>query len=204
MELMVASTMTSILMVGFFSHLQGGIMVWRRVSETSEDRQRQWVALDRLERDLSCAIRDEQVPAPEDSVSGAAIRFGSEAAQWRTWMSAGRSPARVEWVRYVCESRDGVLGFWRLSQSPTEARAGQEPLARLLLPGCERAAFRYAVATPEAGGPSAWSDQWNRLPELPRLVEVVLQRSNGPPLRRVCAIPSGILPPRDAAGGSPE
>ena len=83
-ELLLAATLISILFVGLGAHLRGGIIVWRRTTQTGEQLQRRRVAFTRLERDLANAIRYDD----RGTAYGAALgllpptRFSADTPAW--------------------------------------------------------------------------------------------------------------------------
>ena len=203
-ELLIASTMIAVLVVGLGAHLRGGLAVWRRATASGEAVQRQRVALERLARELAQAVvlDDREAAYGEDAGTLPRPRFDEAALAWFTALapSTRRPLPAVRFVTYRCEERDGVLGLWRTSQPLVEARARSEPAPELALPGCERLAVRYAHLPPEAEGPLEWRDRWEQ-PEqaLPRLVEVTVELASGARAARRLAIPVG----RAAASEAP-
>ena len=199
-ELLLASTMMAVLVVGLSAHLRGGLTVWHRVTSTTESLQRQRVGLERLERDLANGMLYDGRPDVYGEEIGEAPppQFTASSAAWYTAgpASASQLPA-VRFVRYACAARDGVQGMWRLSQSIGQARAHAEPDAEMVIPGCESLALRYAVqAPPDQPQAWTWSAVWTE-PErrLPRLVEVSIRLVDGRRLTRLFTIPTGTIPP---------
>ena len=176
-ELLIAAMMMSILFVGLSSHLRGGIMVWRRITQTGDTLQRQRVAVDWLERDLTNAFlyKDERidVPLPAREFTNSRLAFVT------LQPSADQGPAKVRYVTYECTDHDGVKGLWRTSQSIGEARAKREAKPVLLLPHCEGFTVRYAylAADQSAPKPLDWHDEWKPDPKdkIPRLLQISLQ-----------------------------
>ena len=187
-ELLIAATMMSVLFVGLAAHLRGGITLWLRTTKTIESLQRQRVALDRLERDLANAfVYGAARPAWEAE---------TERVSWTTVEPASREHAsRVRVVSYECGPRGGVEGFWRISQSVSEARSGAETEPERLLDGCEALTIRYAYQPADPSQPLAWETAWRKAADaLPKLVEVTLTRAEGV-ARRTVEIPPGLLEP---------
>lgn len=196
-ELLIASTMMAVLFLGLAAHLQGGIMVWQRATQTAERLQRTRVALDRLDRDLANAMTLDSREAAygDDPGKLPPPQFGSQELRWYT---VEPDPVdrmgSVRVVTYACREKGGVVGLWRTSVLISQARAKIEPAAELVLPGCERLSVRYGYLPVDESGPIAWREQWKPDPTtaLPRLVEVSLE-SAGYRTRRVCPIPIGTL-----------
>ena len=207
--MMIAAMMISILFVGLGAHLHGGLAVWARATKTAESLQRQRVALDRLERDLTHAIvydagggsyeaREGAVPEPQ--LTGTSLRFFTVESS-----GASRRPV-VRVVGYRIESINDRKGLWRTSQSIAQARAGLEAAPELLLPEADAPAFQYAYLPPSEGvdqptsaGPLEWHGEWrDAQKELPRLVQGTLMVS-GRTLQRTYWIPVGVLKPFETA-----
>ena len=191
--------MISVLFVGLASHLRGGVVVWERVTQTTQALQRRRVALELLERDLANAIvYDARKEAYEDPAVLPKPRFGADQLAWFTVQPGHDGPARVRYVKYWCGERNGTKGLWRTSQSIGEVRtkATTEPEPQLLMAGCEAFPVRYAY---ESGtGDSAeldWKSEWNGNDTftLPRLVEASIRLTDGLPLRQLISIPQGML-----------
>ena len=118
-ELLIAATMISVLIVGLAAHLRGGIIVWQRATQTTEALQRQRVALGRLERELANAIvyderdaaygsREGQLPSPE---------FGAHDLRWFTVVPSGKGISTVRFVTYECKQMGDTL-----REEPTDAQ----------------------------------------------------------------------------------
>jgi prepilin-type N-terminal cleavage/methylation domain-containing protein len=200
-ELLVASTMLAVLIVGVSGYLRTGINVWRRLNTDSEKRQRQYVALDRLKRDLEHAM---VIDAREEAYgldAGTLPRplFGGSQMDWYAVHPGGpaRPSAEASWVSYWCaDSHEGQAGLWRLSLPLAAARARLDTEPALLLPGCEALQLRYAYQPSEGGQGLDWRETWaGGLERLPALVEVRITLAGGDSVRQVLALPSGVLIP---------
>jgi len=199
-ELLIAATMMSVLFIGLGGHLRGGITVWRETTQRVDGLQRERVALDRFERDLANGIvydaREEAYSTTEEG-KPPPPQFTTSSLAWYSVFSATPLPA-VKFVTYACESRDSVAGFWRTSQSLSEARTHSEPVHELLLPDCEALKVRYAyLLPPDVAEAFEWRDQWlfEKELELPRLIEVTVRLASKRTVTRVMAIPQGSLKP---------
>lgn len=193
-ELLVAATMFSVLLVGVGSHVQGGLTVWRRATSVEQTLQHQRLGFERLERDLANSIiydpREDSYGLeagllPEPDLTAASLA-------WFTISTTTRQPPAVRYVTYRCETLQGQTGLWRGSQSIGAARAREPATMQLLLPGCGELAVRYGYLG-ETTKTLEWHEDWpTAVTELPRLVEVTL--TLGPRrVTQVFAIPSGIL-----------
>ena len=198
-ELLIAATMISILFVGLGTHLRGGLTVWQRTTATTDALQRQRVAFDRLERDLSNAIVYDDRAVSYGNVKGQLPKPQFDAAAIDVYTVSTQPFPSVRFVTYACERVNGTPGLWRTSQSVGEARARlPQPTPELVLPDCESMSFRYAYVPPKGAARAGleWKAQWPDSPDdalkLPRLIEVTVQVS-GRSVRRVCAIPIGLL-----------
>ena len=199
MELLIAATMISVLFVGLGTHLRGGLTVWQRTTATTDALQRQRVTFDRLERDLANAIVYDARAASYGDVKGQLPKPQFEAAALGVYTVSAQPFPSVRFVTYACERVNGTPGLWRTSQSVGEARARiPQPTPDLVLPDCESMSFRYAYVLPKEAARAGleWKAQWPDSPgdalKLPRLIEATL-RVSGSQIRRVCAIPSGVL-----------
>jgi hypothetical protein len=191
--------MMSVLFVGLGAHLRAGISVWQRATAKVDVLQRQRLALNRLERDLSNAIvydpREEsygteggKLPWPQ---------FGDGAlAYFTVSASAAEQPPAVRFVTYRCEEIDGTPGLWRTSQFVGEARTIRHPPPELILPNCEGLSFQYAFLPGDESEPIAWRAEWsNAQAALPPLVEASVRLGSGAQVKRLCAIPAGVWKP---------
>lgn len=209
-ELLMASTLIAILIVGLSAHLRGGMAVWHQATQTVEALQRQRAAFDQLASDLAGAfLYDTRTSLGDPTEEGQppAMEWGSEhlALYTVTAASATRLPA-VQFVTYGCGRIDGKQGLWRTSQSVMAARKKTVvPLTVLLLPDCEELAVKYAYMpsgqTQNPQEPFDWRSQWVDAKKLPRLIELSLTVSRQP-VRRVLAVPSGILRPFELTGSN--
>lgn len=212
-ELLIAATMMSVLIVGLGSHLRGGLTIWRRTTETVEALQRERVALDQLERDLAHAVLyhdarqgDYLLPASvfsEDQLRWVTVQRRAGGPRWTgTAVQRGGLDA-LRLVAYRCDEMEGVQGLWRTSQSVGEARVGVEAAPALLLAGCTGMALRYAYTAADGSGTLAWDGAWVYPDELPQAVEVTLQIGEGRTVQRVMTLPSGSLKSMSEAEGAP-
>ena len=198
-ELLLAATMMSVLMVGLSAHLRGGLAVWQRTTTTVDAVQRQEVAMDRLAHDLANGVVYDPRPEAYGSERGRlpSPRFEASSAAWYA-IQPGVLPQlpSVRFVTYACELREGEAGLWRTSQSITDARAQVEAAAELLLPGCESMAFRYRVQAPEgASDRLAWVEEWAGAEQtMPRLMDVSIRLTDGRQVTRLLTVPIGTLP----------
>lgn len=201
-ELLIAATMTAILFVGLGAHLRGGLTVWRHAHVSMDRLQQRRVAFERLERDLANAViydsRPEaygtepgQLPAPE---------FASGSLAWFTAMPpTADAAARIQMVGYACDTLDGEPGFWRLSWTIPEARAARPPKRQRLLPECGALEIRYAHLPASLAGPLEWRAEWrDAAQDFPRLLDVSIRFASGEELRRLYAVPIGVLKPAEA------
>ncbi|MBI2104559.1 MAG: hypothetical protein HYT90_03110 [Candidatus Omnitrophica bacterium] len=195
-ELLIASVMIAVLVVGLGAHLRGGVTVWRRAAASGEAVQRRHVALSRLSRELAnAAIYDTRESSyGEEAGTLPRPRFDEAALAWFTVLppTSRRPLPAVRFVTYRCEERGGVRGLWRTSQSLGESRARFSPAPELILSGCEQMILRYAQLPPDATAPLEWRDRWEQ-PEraLPRLVEVTLDLGAGGEVARRMSLPTG-------------
>jgi len=202
-ELLIAATMMAILFVGLATHLRGGIMVWQRVTETSERLQRRRVAVEQLERDLSNAFlyddRDASYGTPPGTLP--APEFGADHLILFTIQPHTRMQSSVRVVRYTCEEQNGIQGLWRMSQSIREAwTSPAQPPQSPLLPDCESLTLQYAYLPSEELESVAWEDltwspQWLRdaKRKLPRFIEMTIRLKSDREIHRVFVVPVGVL-----------
>ncbi len=194
-ELLVAATMISVMIVGLAGPLQGAVGVWRRASQTAEALQQKENALDRLARDLANAfVYDGQGEASPQ------IEFGRDHARWITLQSAAvGETASVRFVSYQCsqtqteEATQGDVWLWRTSQSIAEVLAQHQAQPQRLLPRCEALSFRYAYLPAEETAPLDWHSDWVYAPQLPRFVEVTIELAGATQIRHRLSIPVGSL-----------
>ncbi len=205
-ELLVASTMMAVLIVGLSVHLRAGLEIWRRLNTDGDARQRLYVATERLERDLAQAViidtREEaygigppMLPQP---------LFGASQLDWYVVYPSGptRPNGDAAFVSYWCGESEGKHGLWRTVLSLSAARARLETTPQLLLDGCESLSVRYAYLALEGTSGLDWREQWNGgIERLPALLDVRIELSDGATLRQVLPVPAGVLVAfEDAAG----
>jgi len=188
-ELLIAATMLSVLFIGLGSHLRGGIIVWRQTTRTVETLQRERVAWDRLERDLTNAIVYEDTrgdfPLPP-------MTFGQNELRWMTVQQSRQSGNAIRLVSYRCAPEGETQGLWRTSQSVGEARSGVQPSRELVLAGCKALGLRYAYVPAEGTAATIeWLDEWRYPKELPQLIKVTVHLKSGRDVQRCIAIPQG-------------
>jgi len=186
--------MIAILFVGLGAHLRGGIMVWRRTTDTVERMQRRRAALDRLGQELASAF---MYSSPDQAPPVPPAEFGAQRLVWYSSMASGSARTRlVRFVQYACGPIDDTQGLWRWSQPVPMARHGAPAAAELVLEGCERLSLRYAyLPAPEGqagSGQLDWRPAWVTADKLPRLIELSVTL-NGETLRRVVVVPAGEL-----------
>jgi len=199
-ELLIAALMISIMFLGLTTHLGGGVQVWRRVTETSESLQRQRMALERLQRELTSALLYDRRAESYGEQPGLlpSLAFEEDTLRWiMVGVTQPQQPARVRFVTYACGQHEGQWGLWRTSQSIGEARSRQAPTPQLVLPECETLSLRYAFLPQEESAPLEWQTRWPD-PEkaLPRLIILSMHLTSGHQLQRLVMIPSGALKPQ--------
>ena len=204
-ELLVATTMMSVLFVGLGTHLRGGIAVWHRATGTTEQLQRQRVAFDRLERDLANALIYDERPSSYGSEPGLLPlpTLAHDSLGWFTVAPAPGAPGAqaVRLVTYACGDAGGAAGLWRTSRSLGDARAGRPPARDRLLPDCARLSVRYATPSANPEEPMEWKTEWlSAYRSLPRFVEVSLDLASGRRLTHLFAIPIGTAAEPQAPG----
>ncbi|MBI3312402.1 MAG: hypothetical protein HYZ88_02635 [Candidatus Omnitrophica bacterium] len=194
-ELLMASTMFALLMVGLSTHLRGGMLAWRRATTTVEELQRRRVALDRLARDAANAVViDERADAKPPIV------FKADALEFFT---LGQTPGlsqgerRVWFVTYAIE-QDGQTGTLRRSaRTIQEAQASLSVPSAPLLPNVERLSIRYGYRSTQGTPHLVWRDVWDDHVKLPNLMEITIAMKTATSLpsqlRRTIMIPSGIM-----------
>ena len=204
-ELLIAATMMSILVVGLGAHLQGGIKVWRAATTTVEAMQQRQAVFAQLERDLANATLYDAKDTTFRTQGEPGIHLGEHTLQWFTINRTGQGPGRVRVVVYRCEPMEGQSWLVRTSQSISGVKAGKEPQRERLLAGCDNFAVRYGFLPPPPGTQpvqlqwkATWPDSEDDAVKLPRLLEVTLQIAHQPEIRRVFTIPIGVLEPYEA------
>jgi|GEM_PF-2039606 len=183
-ELLIASTMIAVLIVGLAAHLKGGLQVWQRTTATAEILQRERVAMDRLERELASAIIFDDRDAAYGSEEGRLTppEFGEHELRWFTTVpSTALGTRSVQFVTYTCTSIGDTMGLWRTSQSIHDARVPvKPPTPELILEGCTELTLRYAYLAQDTSQPLEWHTEWtDAYKELPRLIKVSLGISVG-------------------------
>ena len=199
-ELLIAATMMSVLMVGLGSHMRGGMMVWQRATVTVEALQRERSALDQLERDLAHAVPYHD--ARQDDALLPAATFSDRELRWVTVRRRADALDALRLVAYRCGDVEGVQGLWRTSQSVGDARAGVDAAPELVLVGCTVLTTRYAYTAADGPGTLVWDSAWVYPDELPQTIEVTLESADGRSVQRTMALPIGSLKSLTAAEGT--
>ena len=192
-ELLMAATIFSILMVGLSTHLRGGIVAWRRATVTIDELQQRRMALERLTQDLANGVVVETRP---DSP----VAFGPEALAFYTVQPVrgmSQDNARVWLVTYHLQQTAETKALVRQAQTIRQAQARLEPQTTQLLAHVERLTIRYG-SLPEGNEPQiVWRTSWDDRSQFPQLLEMTVEL-NGPPIlprtiRAVVVAPSGSL-----------
>ena len=184
-ELLMAATLFSILMVGVVAQLRGGVLAWRRTTSAVEELQQVRVAMDRIADDLANAVVLDPQPA-----SALQTQFS------RGMMRFYTVGTRVRLVQYALVDDGGSSRLMRAVQSAQEAQAGQALHSEPLLAGAKNLSLRYAALPGDADDRIVWQDQWTDPAGLPKLVELTMDvqtSANVRHVRRVVEIPSGHL-----------
>jgi type II secretion system protein J len=206
-ELLMAATLFSILMVGLSAHLRGGILAWRRAQVMVDELQRVRVALERLTQDLANAVLvDSRADAtPKTLFAADALQFlttqpppGLSAVPSGTGQAGAHQAASRIWV-VTYRLDDGIQpsALLRSAQTVRAARASLEARTDTLLANVKRLAIRYGYLSNTAAPGVEWRATWDDPAQLPKLLELTieLERPSALPrqIRRVVVIPQGIL-----------
>lgn len=202
-ELLMAVTMFSILIVGVFAHLQAGVLAWRRSTSTIEHLQRTRVALDRLGQDLANAVVFDPSGTwePQHAFEGARLQFYTVRPE-----GMGAQPGGAVWFVTYTRSEDAeTAALTRSAQTVQQAKANFQPTPARLVAPMTKFAIRYGYqGSQEPSSTIVWDPTWDGTPaELPKLVEVTIEFDAGVvsprEVRHVFVIPSGILKTVEAA-----
>ena len=201
-ELLMASVIFSLLMAGLAAHLRGGVVAWRRTTETMEELQRVQVTMERLAQDLANATPLHA--QPPDLFEAGRIRFSTvrpTAAFPADAPGETAIPAQVRVVTYALEPVSNIPTLVRHAQTLQEALAATPAPSESLLSDVQRLTFRYGRLLSGETPRLAWEEVWNDPAHLPRLVEVTLERKPGAPtpqtIQHIFAIPQGTLTPTE-------
>jgi len=198
-ELLIAATMFSILMIGFSTYLRGGLIAWRRTMAVSEQLQVSRAALDRLARDVANAILLDPggTWCPSPIFSAEELSFVTAPPH-----RAGSTVDRL-WVVHYFRVTDGTqTRLVRAMRTIREARANWPERSETLLPSIQRWSCRYGQRAAEGGVEQIqWQTSWTDATQLPYLLEVTIELGAGQGrarrLRRVFVIPPGSLTPAE-------
>jgi len=220
-ELLMAATLFSILMVGLSTHLRGGILAWRRVQVMVDELQRVRVALERLTQDLANAlVLDSRADAiPKTLFAADTLQFlttqpspiPAASADWRGPATGGiggagahQAASRIWVVTYRLDDGTQPSALLRSAQTVRAARASLETRTDTLLANVKRLAIRYGYLSNTAAPGIEWRTTWDDPAQLPKLLELTieLERPSALPrqIRRVVVIPQGILKSVEEAG----
>ena len=195
-ELLMAATIFSMLLVGVSGHLRGNVVAWRRTVSITNALQETRIALDQVERDLVHALVFEETgtwtPVPV---------FTETKLQYYTVVpspSADASDAgSVRFVTYALDTDHEVTALTKSSQTIQEAHAGLAPFKQPLLSPVASWSVQYGFLPSDASA-IQWKPRWDDAPKLPRLVKVTVAFPDASPARRVLqsvvTIPVGIVP----------
>ena len=211
-ELLLAVTMVAILFVGLGTHLRGGIVVWQRVTQSTQARQGVRMAIERMNRDLTGAFIFDDHPeayatqtewalAPAELNNDSIAVYTAASRQWD-------EPSSVRRVSYWCGRVGEQTGLWRSSWSVAQVRAKKGPDPELILADCEGLSLKYAYLRSDdpdrQSEPVEWHTAWQETPKfLPRLIDVTLTVAGRPSpqgsaaarrtLETIMMVPVGVL-----------
>ena len=205
-ELLMAATIFSILLVGVSGHLRGTVMAWRRATSTVEQLQQTRVALDRLGEDLANAFVFEATETwtPLALFAAGQLQFYT-VRQGRTGAEGDRG---VRFVTYALEPEDEALSLVRTSRTAQEAAWDLPTPPQSLLRPIQSLSIRYAALMEVEGGQETsqleWLTDWQDPTKLPKLVEVTVELGGSAAVpqrvRQVFVIPHGSLESPAGAG----
>ena len=200
-ELLVASLIFSLLLVGLTGHLRGGLTAWRRSVTTMDDLERVDALLNQCTQDFANAVLlDARPDAPLRPLFTADAVHMASIVRSRGPSGAGTD---VQWITYAVGDQPQGRRLLRSAQPLQAAIAGEPPAWQPLPAEMEQLAVRYGYLSATSGTEVEWRPSWDDAAHLPRLVEVTLQRSTmtlrPQVLRRLLVIPGGAL---GKAGGA--
>jgi len=191
-ELLMAATLCSILMVGLVGHLRGGVAAWRRTTEATEELQWARGTFERLRQDLANAVMlDARPEAPlKPSFTSEGMQFhlvrpaSPPVAGSARGVTGGSGGATVEWVSY------------RVGPAPNGQGTALIRQGEVLWPGVRALSVRYGSLS-SGGSALTWVSSWPDATKLPKLIELTIDVEGASQLRQVVVIPSGTLQPSD-------
>ena len=131
-ELLMAATIFSMLLVGVSGHLRGNVVAWRRTISITDDLQQARIALDQVERDLvhACVFEETKTWTPLPV-------FTETTLQYYTVVPSASADANddgsVRFVTYALDTDHDVTSLTKSSQTIQEAHEGVAPVKRPLL-----------------------------------------------------------------------
>ncbi len=190
-ELLMAATITSILMIGVTLHLRGGITAWRRATAVVDGLGESRAALDQLAQDLANAVVIDTRPTAVPQTA-----FSQEALQCYTLRSA-RTGAEVQWVTYALADQSSGKALVRSAQPIQAARQTGAVTPQPILEHVDGWSLRYGYTAAEGAASISWRPTWDDTMHLPKLIDVTITFSRAaahqPPIHQVLVIPTGII-----------
>ena len=194
-ELLIASAVMAILVIGLSGHVRAAVEVWQRATAATETLQRERVALDRMSRDLSGAVSVDSRPEAYGTTAGffPSPVFDSSQLFFYSESTLGSPAGRdVRFVSYACREYNGEPGLWRTELPLYAAVARLEAEPQRLLDSCDGLSLRYPVLGQGEAAGLEWRADWpGTVDRLPAMVEVSIKPAQGRTVRRVFAVPVG-------------
>jgi len=207
-ELLMAATVFSILLMGLSPHLRGSVMVWRQTTSTAEQLQHTRVAFDRLGQDLSNAFLFDPTGSwtPPPLFAADRLQFYTVRPSW----AVPKPSDQIWFVTYeLSQTDEGTTALLRSAQTVREVASSLSGTSAEALAPLEGWSIRYGYVPEEvepeegAGPPPSlqWLAGWNDLTHLPKLVEVSATFGEGSAflreIRQIFIIPSGSVQPSE-------
>lgn len=185
LELLIAVTIFSIVAVAVYSSFNVGIRAWRKTEESYKVRQETRHALDKLGRDLRCAVNFTR-KGPDGSPVAS---FGGSSAEVSFWRAL---KGGVFKITYLLDKK----ALYYILQTYKEATGGESGSRSLLASGVSDFKLRYAYRD---GDKIVWQDDWeSKDSDIPTGVKASLfygADNGGQPVEfaDTILIPTGIL-----------
>jgi prepilin-type N-terminal cleavage/methylation domain-containing protein len=162
MELLVAVSIFSIIILCLYSTFSGGIGVWKRQEQAFQYAHSVRLALDTIAKELRHAINYSQ---PETGVSGFAqagqdLKFTGDEKTLTFITISGEEIARIDYLFEKDQDQKGVLKKGIVLQK--EGFKNDNRKEHILIENLDGLSFEYAYQGEKADSPVTWQKSWGK------------------------------------------
>lgn len=206
MELLVAVSIFSVIILCLYAVFSGGIRVWRRQEEGFRYAHTTRLALDKMAKELRNVI-NYSIPEEEEGLGNENLQFTGDGNRLSFMALIGADIAKVSYFFENNESGDNVLK--RISVLQKEGFSEEAQKEEILVRYLSEALFEYVSEGGESDSPVAWKDSWvsgdgEQEAKIPKGVRVTLvfkkdeaEQGEAEIFKKAIFIPIGTLEQRE-------